>query len=38
MRKIADGEAYAVPSTIEDPMTLDEIRDAVLSVGYGKKD
>ena len=25
MRQIADGEAYVVPSTIEDPAVLDDI-------------
>jgi propionyl-CoA synthetase len=25
MRKIADGQAYKVPATIEDPAVLDEI-------------
>jgi propionyl-CoA synthetase len=29
MRAIADGREYRVPSTIDDPTTLDEIRDAL---------
>lgn len=29
MRKITDGEAFQIPSTIEDPSTLDEIEDCV---------
>ncbi len=37
MRKIADGEDYSVPSTIDDPATLDEIGEAVKKIGYGKK-
>lgn len=37
MRKIADGEEYTVPSTIDDPTSLDEIGDAVKTIGYGKK-
>src|SRR5271157_5318787 len=37
MRKIADGESYAVPSTIDDPVVLDEIGSAVKEIGYGKK-
>jgi propionyl-CoA synthetase len=37
MRKIADGEAYAMPSTIDDPTTLSEIEDALKKVGYGQK-
>ena len=35
MRKIADGEAYTVPATIEDPAVLDNIEVALQSVGYG---
>ena len=34
MRSIADGEAYTVPATIEDPLVLDEIRDALQGIGY----
>lgn len=37
MRKIADGESYTVPSTIDDPAVLDEIAVAVKAIGYGKK-
>jgi hypothetical protein len=29
MRNIADGEEYQVPSTIEDPVTLTEIREVL---------
>ena len=29
MRKIADGEEYKVPSTIDDPVILGEIEDAL---------
>ncbi len=36
MRKIADGDAYAVPPTIDDPATLDEIRVALQSLGYAR--
>ncbi|MCU0844324.1 MAG: propionyl-CoA synthetase [Spirochaetes bacterium] len=36
MRKIADAETYSVPSTIDDPMVLDEIKDSLGSVGYQK--
>jgi propionyl-CoA synthetase len=35
MRKIADGESYKVPSTIDDPAILPEIEAAVGSIGYG---
>jgi propionyl-CoA synthetase len=34
MRKIADGEPYAMPSTIDDPAILPEIEDALKKVGY----
>jgi hypothetical protein len=37
MRSIADGEAYRVPSTIDDPATLGEIEVAVQTIGYGKR-
>jgi propionyl-CoA synthetase len=37
MRKIADGEPYSVPSTIDDPAILGEIEVALKSVGYPKK-
>jgi propionyl-CoA synthetase len=37
MRKIADGEPYTVPSTIDDPATLSEIEEALKHVGYAKK-
>jgi propionyl-CoA synthetase len=36
MRKIADSEAYTMPSTIDDPTTLGEIEDALKKVGYAK--
>ena len=34
MRKIADSEEYRVPATIEDPLVLDEVRQALQSIGY----
>ncbi|MEM6695486.1 MAG: propionyl-CoA synthetase [Pseudomonadota bacterium] len=34
MAKIADGETYKMPATIDDPAILDEIRDAVGTLGY----
>ena len=37
MRKIADGETYTVPSTIDDPEILTEIAGYVKGVGYGVK-
>jgi propionyl-CoA synthetase len=36
IRKIADSEAYRTPSTIDDPDTLDEIREALEALGYAK--
>ena len=38
MRKIADCEEYRVPATIEDPLVLDEVREAMLSIGYANAD
>ncbi len=35
MRKIADGQEYKVPSTIEDPTSLDVIQEAAKKIGYG---
>jgi propionyl-CoA synthetase len=37
MRKIADGQEYSIPSTIDDPVILNEIEDAAKTLGYGKK-
>jgi len=37
IRKIADGDKYSVPSTIDDPVILNEFEDAVKTIGYGKK-
>ena len=37
MVKIADGEEFKMPATIDDPAILDEIRDALVTVGYSKK-
>jgi propionyl-CoA synthetase len=36
MRKIADGEEYRMPATIEDPATLEGIRDALRILGYAQ--
>jgi propionyl-CoA synthetase len=38
MRKIADGEEYKVPSTIDDPAILSEIETALKQIGYARKD
>jgi propionyl-CoA synthetase len=34
MRKIADGESYATPATIDDPAILGEIDSALHTIGY----
>ena len=35
MAKIADGEDFAMPATIDDPAILDELRAAMAPLGYG---
>jgi propionyl-CoA synthetase len=37
MRKIVDGKAYVVPSTIDDPSVLPVIEESAKTIGYGKK-
>ena len=37
MRKIANGQEYVVPSTIEDTSVLGVIEEAVKTIGLGKK-
>jgi propionyl-CoA synthetase len=34
IRKIADGEQYTTPATIDDPAILSEIGDALQEIGY----
>ena len=34
--KIADNQAFKMPATIDDPVILDEIRDALQTIGYAK--
>ena len=36
IQKIANGEEYAMPATIDDPVILDEIQDALSHIGYPK--
>jgi propionyl-CoA synthetase len=36
MRKIADGQEYNVPPTIDDPVILDEITEVLHTIGYPK--
>ncbi len=37
MKKLADGQEYRVPATIDDPAILDEIERSLQSIGYAKK-
>jgi propionyl-CoA synthetase len=37
MKKIADGQEYVAPATIDDPVILDEITEALGARGYPKK-
>ena len=37
MRKIADGEPYPMPATIDDPAVLGDIGDALAKAGYSAK-
>jgi propionyl-CoA synthetase len=34
MRRIADGDEYTTPATIDDPATLKEMREALIGLGY----
>jgi propionyl-CoA synthetase len=36
MRRIADGEDYKTPATIDDPAILNEITASLKGAGYGK--
>src|SRR5215208_3280457 len=36
MRRIADGQEYTVPATIDDPAILDEIAETLQLLGYGQ--
>ena len=38
IRKIADGEDFEIPSTIEDASVLTGITESARILGYGKKD
>ncbi|MBI4627098.1 MAG: AMP-binding protein, partial [Candidatus Rokubacteria bacterium] len=37
MKRIAEGQEYTLPATIDDPAILGEIRDALKQKGYAKK-
>jgi propionyl-CoA synthetase len=36
VKKIADGQPYTAPATIDDPAILDEITEALRQLGYPK--
>ncbi|WP_158046533.1 propionyl-CoA synthetase [Skermanella pratensis] len=36
MQKIADSESYKMPATIDDPLILSEIAEALQGIGYAK--
>ena len=36
MRRIADGQPYTTPATIDDPVVLDEMGDALRELGYAR--
>ncbi len=38
MQQIADGETYRMPATIDDPAILEEIRVALKTVGYARRE
>jgi len=37
MRKMADGEPFQIPATIDEPAVLDDIRRALRSLGYARE-
>jgi propionyl-CoA synthetase len=37
MQKIADGQEYKIPATIDDPSALSGIAEELHRVGYAKK-
>ena len=37
MRRIADGEPYTTPATIDDPAILEEVSDALGAIGYASE-
>ena len=36
MVKIADNQDFKMPATIDDPVILDEIKEALHTIGYAK--
>jgi propionyl-CoA synthetase len=37
MRRIADGDEYTTPATIDDPATLEEMGNALRQIGYARE-
>jgi propionyl-CoA synthetase len=37
MRKMADGEPFQIPATIDEPAVLDDIRTTLRSLGYARE-
>jgi propionyl-CoA synthetase len=38
MKKIAEGEPYRIPATIDDPAILNEIQERLSAIGYPRKE
>lgn len=38
MRRIADGSEIVIPPTIDDPVTLSEVEEALKRIGYARRD
>ena len=38
VKRIADGVAFTVPATIDDPAVLDEMAEALKGLGYPRKE
>jgi propionyl-CoA synthetase len=36
MVKIADSDEFKLPATIDDPVILEEIKEALMVIGYAK--
>jgi hypothetical protein len=36
LRRIADGESYTIPATIDEPTLLDDVSEALQAIGYAK--
>ena len=36
MRRIADGEPYTIPATIDEPTLLDDVSEALRAIGYAE--